>query len=348
MIHIHFFFRFKNPLFFSIEKVFEGISGQIIEQQPALFEVKKVFMPVKNGGWSIPSHLRFTRRNQGDINHITGDIHYAILACSSKQVNILTIHDCVLLKNRNRLNLTFWIFKWFWYDLPVRKADVVTVISENTKKELIQFTGCDPNKVITIPNFISDLYCYQPKLFNDRCPKILFIGTTPNKNIFRLAMALTEISCELEIVGKLSDDQEKALTENKILFKISEQLTEEQLLRKYIECDILTFPTTYEGFGLPIIEAQAVGRPVLTSLLSPMKEVAGDAASYCDPYSIDSIRNAINRIIKEPDFRNSLVMTGLENVKQYRIAEVTKQYSDLYQMYYRKKVRPGKETTNAF
>ena len=337
MIPIHFFFRYKNPLFFSIEKVFEGIADQVAIEYTAAFRVKKLYMPVKNGVANIGAHLRFIKNNQAAVNHITGDIHYTILACKKDCVNILTIHDCVLLKGVSRLHPKFWIFKWFWYDLPVRKADVVTVISANTKKEVVQFTGCDPSKIIVIPNFIGDLFSYHSSTFNASLPRILFIGTTPNKNLFRLASSLRAIPCILDIIGKINEDQVKALEENNITYEISSQLSEQELVQKYIECDLVAFPTTYEGFGLPIIEAQAVGRPILTSSLSPMKEVAGNGAAFCDPYSDYSIKEGLMKIINNPEYRKTLITSGLENVKRYRLKEVTRQYTDLYTRIYTKK-----------
>ena len=337
MIKVHFFFRQKNPLFFSIEKVFEGIAGQVAKDYASPFGVKRLFMPVKNGVAHIVEHLCFTWNNQAEINHITGDIHYTILACKKDRINILTIHDCVLLKDRSRLQPKFWIFKWFWYDLPVRKADVVTVISDNTKKELIHFTGCDPSKIVVIPNFIYDKFLFHPLSFNSHRPRILFVGTTPNKNILRFATALKDVHCVLHIIGNLNEEQVKTLTDNGIIYETSTQLSEGQLLQKYIDCDLLAFPTTYEGFGLPIIEAQAVGRPVLTSSLSPMKEVAGNGAAFCDPYSVDSIKEGLMRIINNAEYRKVLINNGLENVKRYRIEEVTKQYTDLYLKLYERK-----------
>lgn len=331
MLNINYFFRYKNPLFFSLEKVFDGVIHQINSAHTGEANAVKHLMPSPNGLKNIYSHIRFTRTHCGAINHITGDIHYAILACKKSQLNVLTIHDCVLLKERSKWSLRYWIFKWFWYNLPVAKADVVTVISENTKKEVIQFTGCKPSKIRVIPNFVNESFVFEPRAFNAIRPRILFIGTTPNKNLFRLASALNGISCILEVVGKLSAEQEAALKDNQVPYTFSHGLTEDELRERYVDCDLVAFPTLYEGFGLPIVEAQAVGRPVLTSQLAPMNLVAGKGAHLVDPYSVASIREGLLKIIGDAEYRQNLVDLGQQNVKRYRLGEVAKEYLALYQ-----------------
>ena len=107
-------------------------------------------------------------------------------------------------------------------------------------------------------------------------------------------------------------------------------LSDQEILKEYINCDIVSFPTLYEGFGMPIIEGQAVGRVVLTSDLEPMKEMAGDAALLVDPYSIESIRNGIMKLIKNHHYRDDLIKRGLENIERFKLPAIVKQYMDLY------------------
>src|SRR5207248_4825780 len=124
-------------------------------------------------------------------------------------------------------------------------------------------------------------------------PTLLFLGSTPNKNLPRVIESIKGIECTLHVVGKIPIEQEKELRLSEIEFVQSIGLTESQLADAYCESDLLMFPTLYEGFGLPILEAQKAGRVVLTSNLSPMKEVAGNAACLVDPNQIPSIKEGL-------------------------------------------------------
>ena len=93
---------------------------------------------------------------------------------------------------------------------------------------------------------------------------------------------------------------------------------------------MLMFASTYEGFGLPIVEANAVGRPVVTSNLSPMPEVAADAACLVDPHDVGSIRVGVKRIINDGLYRESLVAAGYRNAQRFRPATVAGNYALLY------------------
>jgi glycosyltransferase involved in cell wall biosynthesis len=107
----------------------------------------------------------------------------------------------------------------------------------------------------------------------------------------------------------------------------------------YAEADIMLFPSVHEGFGLPIIEAQATGRPVLTSQLEPMISVSGGAACLVDPFNTESIRSGIQKIISDEPYRRELVEKGFKNVERFQLKQVALQYRDLYEELIRKKAK---------
>jgi len=94
---------------------------------------------------------------------------------------------------------------------------------------------------------------------------------------------------------------------------------------------MVVFASLAEGFGLPIIEANAIGRPVVTSNLSPMKEVAGDAGCLVNPCDVTDIRDGIRRVIGDDEYRNALIERGYENAQRYRADVVARQYARLYE-----------------
>jgi glycosyltransferase involved in cell wall biosynthesis len=93
---------------------------------------------------------------------------------------------------------------------------------------------------------------------------------------------------------------------------------------------MVVFASLYEGFGLPILEAQAMGRPVITSNFGAMKEAAGEGALLVDPYSVEAIQEAILRITREPALREDLIAKGLRNVERFRAEAVARQYAGIY------------------
>lgn len=101
--------------------------------------------------------------------------------------------------------------------------------------------------------------------------------------------------------------------------------------RAYAASDLLLFASTLEGFGMPILEAQTVGRPVVTSNLSSMPWVAGDAAVLVDPYSVESIRQGVRQVIGDRALRERLIQKGFENVRRFDAEYVAQEYVRIYE-----------------
>jgi len=223
------------------------------------------------------------------------------------------------------------VFKWFWYTIPDNHTAKFTAVSQATKQDVIKFTGCDESKVKVVYVSINSAFTKQPKTFNTKEPRILQIGTAFNKNIERLTEALQGIPCKLVIVGKVQDNILAALKNNSIIYEIIDRrLSDEEIILEYRRCDILSFISTLEGFGIPIVEANAIGRVVITGNVTSMPEVAGNAAHLVDPFSVDEMKKGFIKIINDEAYRTELIEKGYSNCKRFSIETITEEYMKLY------------------
>ena len=161
-------------------------------------------------------------------------------------------------------------------------------------------------------------------------PVILQVGARNNKNLSRVAASLSGIPCEFHIIGHLQEADRVELDRAGVRHRVSDELTDDQVLQAYEGCDLLVFASTYEGFGMPIVEANAVGRPVVTSNLEPMVSVAGGAACLVDPYDPESIRCGVLRLIQDSAYREELIQRGFENVKRFSPKAIAEAYLGIY------------------
>ena len=160
--------------------------------------------------------------------------------------------------------------------------------------------------------------------------RLLQVGTTYDKNLTRVVKACAGLPIQLSILGSLTASQREQLDCHGIDYEGFCDLTEDEVVALYAASDLVIFASTYEGFGLPILEAQAVGRPVLTSNLSPMREVAGGGALLVDPLNAEDIRSGLLRLMGDAGLRESLVSVGFRNVRQYSASAVAGHYAELY------------------
>jgi glycosyltransferase involved in cell wall biosynthesis len=314
----------RNVGNYSVEFIFDDVRNRLKQKINATIVVSRY---ESSGLFKRLAACIEAWRKQGQVNHITGDVNYLGLLLN-KRKTINTILDCVHLNTTS--GFKYIILKWFWLSIPEKRARFLTAISESTKQEILKHHPCNPDKIVVIPVAISPSFTYKEKAFEKACPRILQVGTAPNKNIPNLIEAIKGLSCILHIVGKRNPLYEELLRKNQVKYVYESNLSNEEIIDRYEKADIISLVSTYEGFGMPILEAQAVGRPVITSNLYSMPEVAGDSAVIVDPHDIAAIRKGIERIIQDDSFREDRIRRGLENIKRFDPDVIANQYYNLY------------------
>lgn len=306
---------------FSIEELFHTIAGELGKQVEVIEYETGTRWNMLRDAWRL-------RKLNADIYHVTGDINYFVPLLPHKKT-VLTVHDIGhYLFGLNGIKR--WLYKWLWLIFPIRRAGAVTSVSTETRENTVKHLGIADSRVKVIENCHSAIFKPVTKPFTANCPVILQVGTQPYKNVPRLIEALKGLSCRLVLVGRLNDKAKQKLVECGIVYENYVGITHEEIYRRYVDCDIVSFVSIGEGFGVPIIEAQASGRPLITANVSPMREVAGDGACLVDPLDVSQIREGIIKIIADTEYRHQLVERGLRNVIRYSPATISNQYLDLY------------------
>ena len=310
----------------------EGYFARVRECSVGLADIELLVLPcLSQGLWKRLRNCWAGRRDQADVKHVTGDVNYVAIVLGRRKT-ILTILDCEVLNRSSGIKRA--ILKLFWYTLPGKRSAAITVISEETKRQLLNEVSLPEDIIHVIPVSVSPLFQPTARTFNSDCPNILQMGTKENKNVVRLAEALKGIECHLDVVGPLTDSAKTALEHNKIQYTNHIQLTDEQVVDRYVQADIISFVSTYEGFGMPIVEAQSVERVCVTSNCSSMPEVAGDGACLVDPFDVASIRNGFKQVIKDADYRDSIVKAGRINKLRFDADSIAQSFLSLYESVY--------------
>lgn len=307
----------------SIERVFDSLTTELRSRGVECVRQK---LPYRNRILDLLRNLLRFKPEPADIYHIAGHINYIALRLPPSNT-IQTVHDLGILDRRSGLRRK--VLQWLFFKSPTRRARKTVAISDATRRSLAQIADVDPRSIEVIPNPFPPGYVRRPKSLGEP-PRVLQIGTAPHKNLERTASALSGMKVHFRVIGKLSDAQRARLEKETPDFSNIEFVDDSSMMKEYEDADIVVFCSLFEGFGMPIIEAQAIGRPVVTSDRSPMKDVAGKGAVLVDPENTESIRMGIERLLSNPDLMIQLIELGAENACQYRVEAIAERYLELY------------------
>lgn len=308
---------------YSIEEIFKGVISHLPASVDAkIFYFKKEFSLLKN----ICLLLKF----DADIYHITGDIYFLSLFLPRKKV-VLTLHDIGHYKT-----LKSWrkkIYGLLWIRLPFSRAAEITCVSTYTFEDLVRFFPSLRRDTHIIPNPAPPLFKESTSQFNSNIPRILQVGTGQHKNLPVLFSAVKDIRCKLVIIGPLTSHHIELLERYKIDYDNYINLTQLEVYMQYVHCDIVSFVTLHEGFGMPVLEAQATGRPLVTSKVCSLPEVTNNSTAMIEnPSDTTSLRNTLVRIIEDEPYRSRLVIAGFKNVARFNIKKIVNMYMIVYKL----------------
>lgn len=229
-----------------------------------------------------------------------------------------------------------------------KKADLIITNSENTTNDLVQFFPYTNNKISTIllgknPSFKpqKDPSILTKYKIND--PYILFTGTLePRKNVSTLVRAFDKFKQQFGGSHKLILVGKKGWKTDKIFKSINESIHKKDIINLgyvdkedlpvlYSMAEVFVYPSVYEGFGLPILEAMACGVPVITSNNSSLPEVGGDAVIYIDPGNESDLSKHITTLCSNQELRKKYSDLGLAQAKKFTWAKTAKQYINTFE-----------------
>ena len=283
---------------------------------------------------------------QINLLHSLGYVQPLRLPCKS----VVTIHDLNFYNIGHMMSKTKRIALQFFVTRSAKAADHIITVSEFSKKQIVEILGVPPEKVTVTYNAMKERPYHLVEFeelkskYNIRQPYIFGLSSpSPHKNIANLVRGFALLKqrgandLKLVLAGHLpkgSNDLTKALDDVNI--RVREDIIfvgyvpDSVLLSLYSYAEAFVFPSLYEGFGIPILEAFSCGTPVVCSKMAAIPEVAGDASLYFDPHNIEEIADAILKVLIDGSLRNELIERGKSRLELFSWEKTAEQTLAVY------------------
>jgi glycosyltransferase involved in cell wall biosynthesis len=323
------------------------------DDREGLASLGENFRPVPEtaGNYSISEQIRIPlalKREGVTLFHAPHYVLPPLVRCQS----VVTIHDCIHLMFPQYLPNRFALaYARTSIVLAARRATRVMTVSESSKRDILRFVDVRPEKIDVIYNAFDERFGVEPleedvvrvrERYQLHDEFVLYAGNVkPHKNLERLIEAFDLVRkrgldhLKLVLIGDEISKYaalRRAVHQHQLhkYVRFLGYLPEETLAVMYRLAGVFVFPSLYEGFGLPPLEAMASGTPVVTSNVSSLPEVAGDAAVLVDPYTPQAIADGIYKVLTDESLRRSLRQKGLARAAQFSWEQSVRRVRAIY------------------
>jgi glycosyltransferase involved in cell wall biosynthesis len=347
----------------SMEVYGDGLRRAVCSSAPDRCQVREyrpgLWPGMANGPWQM-RFARFAayawqgRRQQGQVNHIVDHGYGHLLYALDPRRTVVTVHDLIPLVrwcggiagvSRGRKP---------WLNLisfgALRRAKHLIAASWNTQRDLVELIGCDPFAITVIYYGVESKFYPYPadgkaaarhalQLPSDGTARVLTTGAQFYKNqrgaIRAFASFQSRYAGKVEVItaGAPTPEWSRAVRECGLegSARCTGVLSHAQMPDLYNSVDCLLFPSFYEGFGWPPLEAMACGTPVVASNAASLPEVVGDAGLMCGPEDCDGLARALQGVLTNEDLRRSLIGRGLKRAKQFSWERAARETLEVYE-----------------
>jgi glycosyltransferase involved in cell wall biosynthesis len=339
----------KKNRFSEVENTFENVPNITLIPLQVLTHA----MSLKNAWVDSKTIQDIAEKAGADVIHFPYNWSFPL---KKKVPSILTVHDVIPFTFREAMGS---FRNYFLYKPGIRQAcrlnSMIATVSEFSKQDIVKKVGVPANKIRVIPNGLREPSKPDGRIDADLDDRfglkdgfILSVGGIhERKNVVRLTHAFSRLVNQWRYPGKLVITgsvsgapyqvkmkklcdvavKETGMETRVVFTGFIPDVELDSLMRR---ADFLVYPSLYEGFGIPILEAMKVGTPVITSNLTAMPEVAGGAAVLVDPYNIEEMVSEMSKLLQNNELCEELVKKGVERASHYSWERTSGQYLELY------------------
>lgn len=275
---------------------------------------------------------------RGDILFCPGNIAPIFVPRSKKLV--VTIHDVAFLTYAQTFSKFFRIYYKILIPIIIKRADKIITVSNYSKKEIEKFYPYSKGKIEVVFLGLSDEFTMLENIKKKN--QILYVGSMNKRKNFEGVLKAFELlnqkDYKLIMVGNFSENF--ALNENskEVILRAKENpniefksnISNQELIQIYNESKLFVFPSFYEGFGFPILEAMVCGTPVICSDISSLPEVGGNAVIYCDAHDVNNIKENIKQVLEDKNLQNHMILQGLARAKKFSWEKATEKHMKIF------------------